>query len=206
MKKLISSGLVVVLTFITVVAMFSFKTNYSFEVLDQADDKVYQNNKPDGTGFIFDDYDKNINIPVNQGSDSKESKKESEVKEEKGDKVNYNRYNRSKRLYEDYIAFNQSIPEDEIKNARYINDDTDLEKYAVKKDYSSRVENKITLEDKVYLAKVAKNLKLEDIDIIKEAISGGANDYEVRQIWSILKDRLPENEYNKVVEIISKYE
>lgn len=203
MKKMIYSALVVVLTFITVMAMLSFKADYSFESINITEDKPSSNDKPDGTGLIFEDYDKNINIPVNN-QNSKPENDNKEIKEQKSDKLNYNRYNKFKRLYEDYIAFNQEIPVNE--HTRYINDDEDLIKYVPSQNKTVINESQISMKDKVSLVKMASNLNLNDIDTIRQAINNGANDMEARRIWNMLKDKLPEKDYEKLVEIVSKYE
>lgn len=203
MKKMICSALVVVLTFITLMVMVSFKTDYSLESINITEDKPISNDKPDGTGLMFDDYNKNINIPVNNQNSSVEKPKE-EIKDQKGDKLNYNNYNRYKRLYEDYIAFNQEIPESE--NARYINDDEDLIYYSPSNNKKVITENQISMEDRVSLAKMASKLELQDINTIRKAIGDGANDMEARRIWNMLKDKLPEKDYERLVEIMGKYE
>lgn len=203
MKKMICSALVVVLTFITLMVMASFKTDYSLESINITEDKPISNDKPDGTGLMFDDYNKNINIPVNNQNSSPEKPKE-EIKDQKGDKLNYNNYNRYKRLYEDYIAFNQEIPESE--KARYINDDEDLIYYSPSNSKKVITENQISMEDRVSLAKMASKLELQDINTIRKAIDDGANDMEARRIWNMLKDKLPEKDYERLVEIMGKYE
>lgn len=66
MRKYILSMLVVVITFLTVVAMITFKTDFTSETSNITYDETLQNGKPDGTGYIFEDFNKGINIPVEE--------------------------------------------------------------------------------------------------------------------------------------------
>ncbi|MCX7883867.1 MAG: hypothetical protein N2448_02420 [Caloramator sp.] len=64
MKKTILSALIVIITLITVVAMNTFKKDYTPQTYNIIDDEVQQNNMSDGTGYIFDDFGKGINLPL----------------------------------------------------------------------------------------------------------------------------------------------
>lgn len=65
MKKTIFSILVVIITLITVIAMNTFKNNYAPQTYNIIDNEVQQKNMSEGTGYIFDDFGKGINIPIN---------------------------------------------------------------------------------------------------------------------------------------------
>ncbi|SKA75708.1 hypothetical protein SAMN05443428_10178 [Caloramator quimbayensis] len=64
MKRTILSALVVIITLITVVAMTTFKNDYAPQTYNTIDE-VQQNNISDGTGYIFDDFGKGINLSLN---------------------------------------------------------------------------------------------------------------------------------------------
>jgi hypothetical protein len=65
MKKIIYSTLVVILTFITLVVMVTFQ-NDLYKVTEAVPYEIQDSNeKPKGTGYIFNDLNNGINIPVN---------------------------------------------------------------------------------------------------------------------------------------------
>lgn len=65
MKKVIYSTLVVILTFITVTVMVSFQ-NDLYKETEAVPYEIQDNNeKPAGTGYIFNDANNDINIPIN---------------------------------------------------------------------------------------------------------------------------------------------
>ena len=65
MKKVIYSTLVVILTFITVIVMASFQKELYKETNTVPYEIQDSNEKPEGTGYIFNDFNNDINIPVN---------------------------------------------------------------------------------------------------------------------------------------------
>lgn len=62
MKKFILSVMVTIITFITVFAIFSFKTQYIIYNTQSATSMDKDEDTAEGAGYIFDDFDKNINI------------------------------------------------------------------------------------------------------------------------------------------------
>lgn len=65
MKKIIYSTLIVILTFITLVVMVTFQ-NDLYKVTEAVPYEIQDSNeKPEGTGYIFNDLNNGINIPVN---------------------------------------------------------------------------------------------------------------------------------------------
>ncbi|TDT62404.1 hypothetical protein [Fonticella tunisiensis] len=66
MKRTLNIWLVVIITFITLVAIFTFRSdNPSYETLSIDDESQKEYEKPEGTGYIFDDFNRNLNIPMN---------------------------------------------------------------------------------------------------------------------------------------------
>lgn len=65
MKKVIYSTLVVILTFITVTVMVSFQNDLYKETEAVPYEIQDSNEKPAGTGYIFNDANNDINIPIN---------------------------------------------------------------------------------------------------------------------------------------------
>jgi hypothetical protein len=64
MKRLIYSILVVTITFITVVAMSTYNSNYMVETSNTILDVQEQYRGYEDAGYIFDDYGRQINIPI----------------------------------------------------------------------------------------------------------------------------------------------
>ena len=64
MKKLILSTLIITITLITINAMWTFKSKLIVETSNNIDyvEEVYD--EPNDAGYIFDDFGKQINIPL----------------------------------------------------------------------------------------------------------------------------------------------
>lgn len=64
MRRIVLSGLVVIITLITVIAMTTFNNTYVPETLNTEYEQVVNYNLSEDTGYIFDDFGKEINIPI----------------------------------------------------------------------------------------------------------------------------------------------
>ncbi|QCX33369.1 hypothetical protein FDN13_06415 [Caloramator sp. E03] len=64
MRRILLSGLVVIITLITVIAMTTFKNSYVPETLNNEYEQVVNYDLSEGPGYIFDDFGKEINIPI----------------------------------------------------------------------------------------------------------------------------------------------
>lgn len=67
MRRFLLCALVIIITFITVLSMFTFKNNNISQTYIEDEEVINNNtlNYYEGTGYIFDDYGKGINIPIN---------------------------------------------------------------------------------------------------------------------------------------------
>lgn len=69
----------------------------------------------------------------------------------------------------------------------------------------SEVQNLLTLKEKLYLIGIARYLDSRDFSLIKKYITEGATQKELDGLWTQIKSKLPEDDYNKVYSIFLKY-
>jgi hypothetical protein len=206
MRKTIQSGLVVILTVISVFAMITYRSNVDPEetvfIEDQQEEETI---KPEGTGFMFDDFDKGINIPVEVDKESRIDK-ETITEEEKAitsgvDKKRFMRMFEAamSRLEED-IAFAGITykPRVAVEAARDVRSESKV--------IISKVQSNITMEDKLSLIKIVKNLNINELASLKKAMENGTTDEESIKLWTMLKYKLDEEDYRTLEKIIAKYE
>lgn len=155
--------------------------------------------KPEGTGYTFDDFGKGLNLPV-------ESEEEPSIKQSTVEQRMTSMWRRR--------AFNRRYDLDCCETAiddkayTYIPPIINMaeNKRLENKKIAAKVQNKITLEDKLTLLKLVKNLSFKDIGEIKDAIMNGATNSEATELWEMLRDRLSNEDYTKLEKIIAKYE
>lgn len=198
MRRFIESVLVLVITVITVFAMATIKPEDSMFTSGTLEEETVEDGKPEGTGYIFDDFGKGINIPV-ENIEKKTSfiDKTTFIDDSPRVSLSFKKY---MAMYREtrmppppYIEFEMPIytkPSQEEKNKAIVD----------------KASEKMSVEDKLYLLKLTKNFKFDDIGIIKKAIYDGSTDEENQKIWGILKERLSNDEYRRLVEIVNKYE
>lgn len=192
MKRFIKGALIIVISIITVLAMATIRPEDSMFTSGTLEQETVEDGKPEGTGYIFDDFGKEINIPVDNVD-----KKTSSVDESLRVSLSFKKYiamNREMRMPPPpYIEFKMPVyakPSQEKKN----------------KDIINKASEMMSVEDRLYLLKLVKNFKGDDIGIIKKAIYYGSTEEENQKIWEILKERLSSDEYRRLVEIVNKYE
>lgn len=189
MKRYIDSALVVIITIVTLFVMSTIEPPATRQTSGQVQEETYNDEMPEGTGYIFDDFEKGININMNEEENTSTTNK--------NNKINVS-LERSRKIM---LEMNQPPPKYVEFNFKENEDNTYDTSKEVKK-----VEEKISIKDKLYLLKIARNLKSDDINVIKKAIYNGETNEETEKIWSMLKNKLSEDEYSKLVEIINKYE
>ncbi|MDF2674137.1 MAG: hypothetical protein K0R09_2405 [Clostridiales bacterium] len=199
MKRLFAIGLVVMLTIISVFAMTTVRGSDIQEEPVFIEDEEEDYGKPEGTGYMFDDYDKGINIPFEKEEEKVESKKDnssSQIEQEKFRRV----AERNMALLED-IKKSSSLPKKSYRVA--YNSKNNRSK---SKDIISKVQNNISFEDKLSLIKIVKSLSLGELNDIKNAIINGTTNAESIKLWTMLRNKLPDDEYKRLENIIAKYE
>lgn len=203
MKRITKLGLVVILTIMSVFAMITVnRTNIQEEsvfVEDGEDDY----GKPDGTGYMFEDYGKGINIPF----------EEEKVKEEENAKPNIDNKSsqleqeKFKRVLERNMArIEESQTSSGISNKSNIITHNSVNIRDKSKSIINKVKNNISFEEKLYLLKVVSSLSLSELKDIKNAIMNGTTNAESIKLWTMLRNKLPNDEYKKLENIIAKYE
>jgi hypothetical protein len=198
-KRLFAIGLVVMLTIISVFAMTTVRGSDIQEEPVFIEDEEEDYGKPEGTGYMFDDYDKGINIPFEKEEEKVESKKDnssSQIEQEKFRRV----AERNMALLED-IKKSSSLPKKSYRVA--YNSKNNRSK---SKDIISKVQNNISFEDKLSLIKIVKSLSLGELNDIKNAIINGTTNAESIKLWTMLRNKLPDDEYKRLENIIAKYE
>lgn len=206
MRRRIMSALVIVITIITVVVMndIALSNQSPINEIDiKTEEREATTEVEDETGYIFDDYDKGINI------------KFEEI--EKGSKLDYDSYYD----YDDYasiygenrIGLIKALEDgymfkNGLRSAKetisYSNrQKTEIEK---NKNLSSSIQANMTWKEKMSFLKLAKYINPFEILKIKDAISTGTTNQEGREIFNLLEERLPEEEYQNLLNIINKYE
>lgn len=203
MKKSLSSCLVIIITFITLLAMASFKPRFNddsfMETYTSGDDENEALDRPEGTGYIFDDFDKGINIPLKNTTEEKKSP--DEIKDKSSDNYEFDRLRRALKEQLEYIEY-QKAAEADMDTGKIIKEF----KIITSKKPSERLEESMSFTDKVFLLKAAKHLSLKDIGRIRSALDKGASREELQAIWDMLEEKVPEKDYDKLVQIISKYD
>lgn len=188
MKNILKVIIVIAVTFITMTAMILIEpdiTRPTSNPIEQGSEDL----KLEGTGYIFDDFGKNINIEIPDDNEKKESNK-----------------NTTKRsiAYQKYMALHREMRE---PPPPYIEFDIPIHTEPSKDNYTiEQAAQKVSFKDKVYILKLAKYLDINELSIIKEAINQGTNEENSKLILNILKEKLSSSEYSKLLEIINKYE
>lgn len=201
MKRVLESGLVVTLTVITVLAMLTVKTPVMQEeqvFLEEAGDEEESLGGSEGTGYLFEDYDTDVNIPFEGQQDLKEIEKEdksSMLEIEDFERVE----NSSRDRIKEYVSSSGMH-----RSASADNVTTDIRSES--KGIISKIKNNISLEDKLSLIKIVSSLSLKDINDIKNAILNGTTNAESIKLWTMLRNKLPHEEYRRLENIITKYE
>lgn len=199
MKRLIESGLVITLTVITVFAMITVKAPVIQEepvFMKEAEDIEDEYGKPEGTGYLFEDYDKEINIPFEGQEETQETNsdnKSSMLQMEDFKRVSEREVNTlwKKEISSGVKNKSSSVTEDIRSESKVI---------------ISKVKNNISLEDKLSLLKIVSSLSLKDLNDIKNAVFNGTTNAESIKLWTMLRNKLPHEEYKKLENIITKYE
>lgn len=201
MKKLIQLGLVITLTIISVFAMTTIKDSDIQKEPVFLKDMEEEYGKPEGTGYLFDDFDKKINIPFEEEDkiNSNEEKESSQLETEK-----YNRIiiKKNMAILEEEKAFSPVYDSKSATSTTYKPKDIRGESKVI----ISRVKNNISFEDKLSLIKIVSKLSLRDLNEIKNAIINGTTNSESIKLWTMLRNKLPSDEYKKLENIIVKYE
>ena len=183
----IYSYLVIVITGITLFVMFSLKPKEiqvtGKEVIDEQATII----QDDDTGFIFEDFNKGINIKL------EENKKEDKI----DNKQSLNNLYRLKYIYDNYII-------SEYYNID-INKNFKFEPNLIKYDLLS-MENKISLDDKAFIFSLVKYLKPSDVLKLKDIILDGVTEKEAQDIFDLFKERLPRETYDRLLNLVWKYE
>ncbi|MCX7950887.1 MAG: hypothetical protein N2594_02935 [Clostridiales bacterium] len=187
MKK-INSYLVITLTVITIFVMCSLKIN-NVEVTStiQNDESFEVITDDDTTGYIFDDFNKDINIKLEDKQDKKEQNK----------KVNFNH------LYDIYKTYIMSeyYNQDNTKSEYFV-----LEAKQTQTAYNVKeMENLISLDDKALIFSMIRYLKPADVVKINNIIKDGVTIEETEDIFNLLKLRLPQEKYNELMTVVDKY-
>lgn len=203
MKKSLSSCLVIIITFITVLAMASFKPRlneeYFMETYTSGDEEDEALDRPNGTGYIFDDFDKGINIPLKNTTEEKKSP--DEVKDKSSDNYEFDRLRKALKEQLEYMEY-QKAAEADMSTGKIIKEF----KIITSKKPSEMLQETISFNDKVFLLKAARHLSLKDIGRIRAALDKGASKEELQAIWDMLEEKVPEKDYDKLVQIVSKYD
>lgn len=199
MKRTIELGLVIILTIISVYAMVTVKGSKIPEEPAFMEDKPEESVKPDGTGYLFDDFDKGINIQIEEKEETTKSLKNNESSQ--FDSEYYRKLiERKMALLEEKDATSPK----KISTRSVINKPTDIRDES--KVIIGKVRNNISLEDKLSLVKIVSKLSLKDINDIKNAILNGTTNAESIKLWTMLRNKLPNDEYKRLENIITKYE
>lgn len=199
MKKVIRLGLVITLTIVSVFAMVTVKGFDDQKEPVFLEDMERDSGKPEGTGYLFEDFDKKINIPFENKEEKTDTNKENESSQLEME--------RCKRILEGKMA---RYKEEETFSSG--NDTKNTNTYKPKdirgesKVIISRVKNNISMGDKLTLLKIVSSLSLRDLNDIKNAIMNGTTNSESIKLWTMLRNKLPDDQYMKLENIIAKYE
>lgn len=199
-KKILFVLFITVFTLVTIgwINTMNIQSYNSIMVEDEAE------GKPEGTGYTFDDFGKGLNLPVE--SEEEPSKKQSSAEQSNAEQKMTSMWRRR--------AFNRRYDLDCCETAMDDKPYTYIppiinraeNKRLENKGIIAKVQNKITLEDKLTLLKLVKNLSFKDIGEIKNALMNGATNSEATELWEMLRDRLSNEDYTKLEKIIAKYE
>ena len=69
----------------------------------------------------------------------------------------------------------------------------------------NEVKSMLTLKEKIFLIGIARYLDGRDFSLIKKYVANGATQEELDGLWSQIKAKLPEDDYDKVYDIFLKY-
>lgn len=187
MKK-INSYLVIIITVVTVFVMYSLKiSNVEVTSTVQNDESLEVITDDDTTGYIFDDFNKDINIKLEDKQEEKQQNK----------KVNYNQ------LYDIYKTYIMSeYYNQDNSNSQYFV----LETKQVQTAYDVKeIENLISLDDKALIFSMIRYLKPADVVKINNIIKDGVTEEEAEDVLNILKIRLPQQKYEELMTVVDKY-
>lgn len=188
MKDTIKTVIVIAITFVTMAAMIFIEPDITKPTSNSIEQGLDDLNL-EGTGYIFDDFGKNINIEIPTDNEKKE----------------LNHIETKKNIaYQKYMALHREMRE---PPPPYIEFDIPIDPKPAKDNYTiEQAAQKVSFEDKIYILGLAKHLDIRDISTIKEAINKGADEENSKLILDILKGKLSSTEYAKLIEIINKYE
>ena len=210
MKKIVELGLVIVLTIISVFTMVTVRGSYIQDESVFIEDVGEDNGKPEGTGYMFDDYDKGINIPFEKEK-NEEPKKDNESSQLEQEK--YRRaLERNMAKLEPEMKFPNILSNSSSSSSSSSSSKPNTITYtstnirSKSKGIISKVQNNISFEDKISLLKIVKSLSLSELNDIKNAILNGTTNAESIKVWTMLRNKLPNDEYKKLENIIVKYE
>lgn len=209
MKRMMKLGLVVILTVISVFTMVTVRGSDIQEESVFIEDREEDNGKPEGTGYMFDDYDKGINIPFDREKDE-EIEPEKDVESKKDNESSQLEQEKYRRVLERNMAIlkgemesSNNLSSSSKQNTINYNSTNIRSK---SKSIISKVQNNISFEDKISLLKIVKSLSLSELNDIKNAIINGTTNAESIKLWTMLRNKLPNDEYKKLENIIVKYE
>jgi hypothetical protein len=200
-------GLVITITIISVFAMVTVKGYGIQEESVFIEDVEEDNGKPEGTGYMFDDFDKAINIPFEKEKDA-EPKKDNESSQLEQEKYRRALERNMTKLKSEMESSNNSSDSSSFSSSSKQNtityNSTNIRSKS--KGIISKVRNNISFEDKISLLMIVKSLSLSELNDIKNAILNGTTNAESIKLWTMLRNKLPNDEYKKLENIIVKYE
>lgn len=188
MKNSLKTVIIIAITFVTMAAMIFMEP----DITKPTSNSIEQDPKDielEGTGYIFDDFGKNINIVIPIDNEKKE----------------LNHIETKKNIaYQKYMALHKEMRE---PPPPYIEFDIPINPKPAKDNYTiEQAAQRVSFEDKIYILGLARHLDVSEISTIKKAINKGADEENSRLILDILKEKLSSSEYSKLIEIINKYE
>lgn len=204
MKRKMKIELVVILTIISVFAMATIRGSDGQEESVFIEEVEEDYGKPEGTGYMFDDYNKGINIPFEKEKDV-EPKKDNESSQLEQEKYRKALERNMDKLEPDMRSSNNLSNSSRPSKPNTITyNSTNIRSKS--KGIISKVQNNISFEDKISLLKIVKSLSLSDLIDIKNAMINGTTNAESIELWTMLRNKLPNDEYKKLENIIVKYE
>lgn len=200
MKRTVQLGLIIILTVISVFAMITYKINVDpEEPVFIEEQQEAESIKPEGTGFMFDDFDKGINIPDDADKESKAEDKSIKISE--SDRKRYIRMREAA-----FLRLQEDMESEGIPYTPRVVTDTTRDIRSENKTIINKVQSSISMEDKLSLLKIVKNLSISELASLKKAIDNGTTDEESIRMWTMLRNKLNEDDYRRLENIIAKYE
>lgn len=207
MEKLIKSVLIVIITFITLLAMNKFAIPKGVDAVKMDEDGQTNIQKNEDTGYIFDESDKEINIKLKDGKTKINNDEQNNNSENSGSGLNNNiQSNNEYANKNNNEGYNNDSPQSNNFDNLNRTFDEQSNNYFLGNKTVEQYEKLLSIDDKLVLLNLAKKFSIEDLSKMKYVIDNGEYDNNsINQLNQLVKSKVSNEDYEKILQLVQKY-